>query len=801
MRIFKTVGFLVLTLVLVASLAIYTYLHWVVPNQSGVYSVPELSDTVEVRYDHFGVPHIYAQNDTDAYFALGFAVARDRLFQMELLRRVGAGRLSEVFGKDLVSTDAFFRTLGIDKQARFHAAAFSTQLNGEWQRRARAYMDGVNHYMATGPLPAEFTLLGIAAEPFTAVDMYLVSGYMALSFSEALKVDPVIQRISQIGSDYIKKVCPECDSDSTTSLLPIDKSKQAAFLSINRFMEQTLQSLPVQIWTGSNAWVVAPSRSETGSVLFANDTHIGYQQPSVWFEAHLDFEGHNLYGKYIAGMPFPLVAHNGSVACGVTMLENDDVQLYLEKDSVGKGYVYKDNLKPYYSRSETIRVKDGTDTTIVVRETVHGPVISDVVELVDSLGLGPVSMWWTYLQLPVTAFEISHGMAYAKNLDEFKISASKLNAPGLNIAYGDTAGNIAVFAAAKLPVYPSNGTTKMIVDGTSGEFDVTSYFPFETNPHRINPTSGFVYSANEALDTNSNRFPGYYPPFDRANRLAKILAADSSVSISDMCAWMMDDVSDSHRSSANLIHEVIAPVLAKSRNTDELFGLFVLGNWDGSHGLDDPAPSVYYLTLAGITERMMQDELGDKAFEAFRNTHQMKWSYPALLSDEKSPWWDDVGTTKKVERRDEIMVSAFRDAIAFLRSRFDGRSQWKWANLHTVEHGHALGAASPLNLLFNVGPYSVRGGLETINNMSFHIHSDTVFHVKYGPAMRTIVDLGSPASAISVLPTGQSGHVMSNHYDDQAKLHANGLFRPMLTDRIQIKDQSRGVLLLVPEIR
>lgn len=795
MKHFKRLAILVFVLLFIIGSIITAYLYTAVPSRDGRFEAPGLGDSVEVFHDAYGVPHIYAQNDTDAYFALGYVAASERLFQMELLRRVGAGRLAEVFGKDLVGTDAFFKTIGMESMARRHAAAFMTQMNGDWQRKARAYLDGINFFIASGPMPPEFVALGLQPERFTPVDMYLISGFMALNFSEAMRVDPVMHRIANLGPNYLSKVCPDCDTLLNPQPLQSPNSTEVALV---RSVQQTLGRLPIQVWTGSNAWVVSPARSSTGSVLFANDTHIGYQQPAVWFEAHLNFPGTDLYGKYISGMPFPLVAHNGSVSYGVTIFENDDVQLYLEKELDGGRYMHRDSAKPFVTRKETIRVKGAADSSFTVRETVHGPIVTDVVDEIDSLGLGPVSFWWVFLHSPNRAFETSHGMAYAKDMETFRNAANQLNAPGLNVAYGDTAGNFAVFAAVLLPKYPKPGSTKLIVDGSSGAYDVVDYYPVDRNPHRINPAVGFAFSANENLDTVLNTMPGYYPPFDRANRIQSLLSEDSSVTLDDMAHWMMDDVSVTHRNNARLLQALVEPLLKDNATPDELFGLFLLSTWDGSHRLADPAPSVYYLTLSGITERMMMDELGEALFEAFRNTHQMKLSYTSLISDPASPWWDDVTTADVKETRGELVLSSFREAVSYLSNRFPDRKSWAWGGMHTLEHKHALGQLPPLNQLFNVGPYGVGGGLETINNMSFHMNSKKPFQVAYGPAMRTIMDLGKPEEAISVLPTGQSGHVLSRHYDDQAKLLANGFFRPMLTNRKAIVSQSEGKLLFVP---
>jgi penicillin amidase len=810
----------ILTIVAVAGVAsvIFIYLQSSRPVYHGEVRLDGINQEVKIYHDAYGIPHIYASNEKDAYFALGYIHAQERLFQMELLRRVGAGRLSEILGPELVSTDAFFRTLGIAKSAKEASVMFFTKPNEAWQKQTLAYLKGVNAFMFQGPTPPEFKLLGIPKVNFTPEDIYLITGYMAFSFAEAFRTDPLLDKIqSKYGQEYLSALMPESliqisgdsvafisDSSGIQPLLEHyeqSNNSHRDHSELARLSDNIFNALPVAPWIGSNGWAIAPSKSVSGRALLANDTHIGYQQPAVWYEAHLEYPGFAIYGNYLAGMPFPLVGHNSVMGWGLTMFENDDLNFYREKISdrePGK-YLYKGKWENFRTREEVIKIKNGADSIITVRETVHGPVINDVVDQLDSTITDPVAAWWTYTRFPATALKVTHDLSNAKNMSDARKASSMVNAPGLNIIYADAEGNIALWPSARLPIYPAGMNTKILLNGWTGEHDILGYYDFEQNPLIENPESGFVYSANQAPGLiDSTQYPGYYAPDNRASRISFLLNSKEKWSRDDMSDLILDAVSSVHPLNAGIILDVIGddPVISKSPVHKK--AAETLRSWKGTHALKDTASTVYYKLLSNVLEMTMQDEIGEEDYNILVNTHFIKNAYTRILQNDSSLWWDNVNTTAIKETRRDIFVAAFSSTIDSLIKSSGNMTNWTWGSIHTVEHIHPLGRKEPLDKIFNVGPFPVRGGIETINNAAFPLNASDNFKVSYGPAMRKLIDFKDGGNGKSVLPTGQSGHVRSTHYSDQAALHVSGKFRDMKMTKDEIISGSTSILTLRP---
>ncbi len=751
-----------------------------------------VQEEVKVFFDEYSIPHIYAKNEKDAYFTLGYVHAQERLFQMEMLRRVGAGRLSEILGKDFVSVDAFFRTLGIQKTAKESAGMFFAKPTEEWQKNTLSYIQGINSFMFHGATPPEFLLIGIPKVKFTPEDIYLITGYMSFSFAEALRTDPILDKIyRKLGPEYMSSL--EWSTDSLPETVP--DSSASDVTAIASFVDNVFEKLPVKPWLGSNAWVLGASRSTTGTVLLANDTHIGYQQPAVWFEAHIEYPGHSIYGNYLAGIPFPLVGHNRNVSWGLTMLENDDMNLYREKVSVKNknSYEYKGVPENFRKSTEIIKIKGGTDTTIVIRETVHGPVINDVISQLDTNETNPVSLWWTYTRFPVTVLQVTHMLSEATSVDDGRKAASKVNAPGLNIVMGDVKGNISHWAAARLPVYKKGIHTNLILDGTSGADDIEGYYEFGNNPHSDNPASDYLISANNKPDSLPDLFPGYYAPAARNNRIEKLLNTKAKWSAEELKNVSTDIISDLHPQISKLIVDIIGTDTSVISSPVHREAARLLANWNGNHAVSDTTPTIYYKLLSTIFEMAMLDELGNDDYNTFVNTHLMKNSYMKFLSDSGSGWWNNVNTDYN-ETRKEIFTEAFKKTIDDLKNSSGEITNWAWGGAHTLEHVHPVGKRKILDKIFNVGPSAIKGGIETINNAGFLLNTSGKYPVTYGPAMRIILDLGNIENGWSVLPTGQSGHVRSPHYFDQNRMHNNGDFRPMMMNKEIIKESCTNIL-------
>jgi penicillin G amidase len=800
MKLFKRILLSFFIIFISVAVGLFFYLQYSKPIYEGVLSFSQIKKEVKVYNDTYGIPHIYAESATDAYFALGYVHAQERLFQMEMIRRVGSGELAEILGKDFLQTDKFFRTIGTRENALKSEKEFEQKKGTELYNITHAYLDGINEYLNNGKTPVEFTVMGIEKREFNVRDMYYVSGYMAFSFAQALKSDPLTDKMyEKLGDNYLndlsvnwpqgsqkiptnfnQKYEPKINNDLLSSH-DIEKVEGGIF--------EILNTLPAPAFIGSNSWAVAPSKSKSGKAMLANDTHIQYAQPSVWFEAHLEYPGTSLYGNFMAAVPFCLVGHSLSKAWGITMFENDDVDLYREK------YYGSDSLKTFYKDSlkidltiseEIVKVKGMEDQKFYIRKTSHGPIVNDFLSQKYN---NPISMYWTYNDFPNQLVDAFYYMNHSKNIDDFRKGVQLIHAPGLNITYADQNGNIASWAAAKLVKRPSYVNSKNILNGSSGKDENLGYYDFAYNPTMENPASGYVYTANNQHDTTAGLlYPGYYPPEDRAMRLVELIGSRSVLDLQDFKTIGIDITSTKEADVALVCIDVLKEFMAESSFTPiqkKAFDSFE--NWKGEHAIESIGPVIYYKILYNILKNSMQDELGEKDFEEFLSTEFFKNSYPKLFKIKNSIWWDDVSTKDKVETRSKIFKDAFVNSINELQEQLGADvSNWKWGNVHTTEFPHPLGQVALLKSFFNVGPFPSPGGTETVNNSGFKLNGDGIYNATFGPQMRIVLDFADVKNSESVIPSGQSGNFMSPHYADQAQLYIDGKYRKQLMDKDEI---------------
>ena len=743
-----------------------------------------LDSKVDVYYDEYAIPHIYAGNETDAYRAFGYVHAKERLWQMELIRRVAPGRLSEVFGDATVKTDKFFRMIGISEYSKTSVRLFNENAEPMIKDKVMAYLEGINQFIDQGQTPLEFTILGLEKSHFTLEDVYNTLGYMSFSFAMAHKTEPILTHIlEKHGAGYLKDLMIEVDSNSTI-IESASKATELEELSIQ--VDKIMNGLPVPAFLGSNSWVVSGNKTKNGKVLFANDPHIAFSQPSVWYEAHINTPDLNLYGYWLAGFPFPQLIHTDHHAIGLTMFENDDIDFFREKPNPVNAdqYEYKGEWLSFGKREEVIKVKDAEDVKMTIKTTVHGPVINDGVK-----GLGgsdPVSMWWVYTLHDNKNLEASYKLGKAKNMAEAREGAAMIHDPGLNIMYGDKDGNVAWWAAAKLPIRPDHVNPKLILDGSTGYDDPIGYFDFSENPQAENPEWGYVYSANNQSRSPSGKLhPGYYLPEDRAKRIVHLLEEKNDWTADDFKKMLTDVTSENASSIAKNMAGIVDLAVLNDLEKD---ALEKLAEWDGSCGLNSTAPVIYNKMLYHVSYTTFADELGGELFDVFNGSHLMKRSIQPLFANESSKWWDDVSTPELTETRTSIMTAAFKKSIDELSTQLGTDLQkWHWDQVHTLEHGHSFAAVPSLKKYFNIGPFPVPGNNETINNMIFRLQPDGTYEVLAGPSTRRIVDFADVAgNSWSILPTGQSGNVMSDHYSDQAEMYAKGEFRRQLMDKEEV---------------
>ncbi len=788
--------FLAIFFLIVAGYQIIRYQY--APTYSGTIEIQGLGAEVEVYYDDFGIPHIYAEQEEDAYLALGFVHAQDRLFQMEMMRRVGSGTLAELLGEDLLEVDKFFRTLGIPKHAIWSTEEWNKAPNSPWKKATQAYIQGVNQFITEGKLPIEYTLLGAKPREFTIEDVHSIVGYMSFTFAMAMKTDPLVTKMYRtLDPAYLEVLSVHTlpEHHFIPNHYP-NRDPETKSINFEETLTAMLEKLPVPLLEGSNAWVIGPDRTASGEVLFLNDTHIGFAQPSVWFEAHIEYPSFSFYGNHLAGVPFGLVGHTRTHSVGLTMFENDDQDFYEEQlnPNNAKETIYNDGFAPIQNREEIIPVKGMDPVTFEVRESVHGPIMNDVIPEIGRLTDNPVASWWVYVLEPTRALEATYKLSHAENIQEVEAAAKLIHAPGLNVMYGDKSGNIAWWASAKLPIRPIHVNSKVFLDGTNSQDEPTGWIPFEENPMAVNPASGFVASANNQPDTLSNGilYPGYYYPGDRWDRIAK--------TVSSRRDWDQQNIKSLQLEAINENHPINAKSMLLGVNQERFKGfedvLKALENWNGNHNLESIAPTLYYKWLYHTLHGMMADELGEVDFENFLRTFLYIRSVPNLVRTENSPWWNDISTDQQ-ETRSEILDRALIKSLEELSEQFGKNSnKWLWEKAVVLEHPHPLGAKKPLDKIFNVKAPAVPANEESVNKLAFELNGSGIYRVKSGPAMRIIIDFANVESSESVLPTGQSGNLFSPFYADQTVLFATGKYRPQLMNESMIKNSSNRKLIL-----
>ena len=782
----------ILILIVLIVVGAWLYSRTYQPNYSGELELNNLSDEVTIYFDEVGVPHIEAQNQQDAYTALGYVHAQDRLWQMELIRRIASGRLSEIFGKDLLQTDVFFAGLGIEEAAEKSISALDK--NSEPYLLTQAYLNGINQFINEGKTPLEFSLVGVEKENYTIKDVYNVFGYMAFSFAVAHKTDPLLTEIKEkLGDAYFNEIMTTDLNELTINKYETKEIKGELSAAVSKLMDK----LPVSTFIGSNSWVIAPEKTKNGKVLFANDPHIGFSQPSVWYENHIKTPDFEIYGFNIALMPFPLLGHNREYAYGLTMLANDDLNFYVEENNVENDNQYKtsDGYKSYALRSKTIKIKDEADTTFTVKVSKHGPIMNGIISHMNDDR--PIAMHWLYTQLDNEQLDVSYEMSHANSLNSFRTAVSKIHAPGLNVMYGDAKGNIAWFASAKLYQLRDSLSSKLYLDGASGNDEITEFLPFDENPQAINPSWNFVYSANNQPDSVRGKlYPGYYQPQDRAKRITTLLNQKNDFTKQDVEQMIYDVQSVT---VSDIAKDLLQNVNREDLSASQKKALSILESWNGDYQKTAIAPTIYNRFLYEVLAATYKDELGD-SFTLFINSQLQDQALPIQINRENSIWWDNVKTKNITETRNEIITNSFLSAYSFLEDQLgEDVDNWMWKRVISLEHEHAIGkAGGVLRSIFNVGPFETIGGNEVINNQIFQLDSTGVYKITAGPSTRRVIDFSDIENSSGILPTGQSGNVFSDHYKDQAQKFVDGEFVKMSLNEAEIK-KSENVLVLKPK--
>lgn len=806
-----------------------------VPLLDGTLSHAALTGETRIVRDNFGVPHISASNEYDAHFALGYAMGQDRLFQMEIVRRLAQGEVAELAGPLAVKVDAIVRAFRLKHKAE-ETVAIMREQQPEVVKVAEAFCAGLNFRQENEPLPFEFAILGIPAHTFTPADCVSVGALLPIAFADGMREDPTYTMakarhpemdLSQLFPSYSLETPATIVESMEEALAYLEAKKNAAgappaaaetpgpVSEAQRGAAASLSSLQALLdpfvamsdllgagALGSNSWVVGPTRTKSKTAILCNDPHIPFTNPSVWYEAHLTYPGYDFYGYHLALIPFPLIGHDQFHSWSLTMLANDDIDLFQETfDPADPMKVkYKGEWQEVKIAEETVKVRFGADRTVPIRITPHGPLVTDFVKISGGYDGPEVSLAWVWQRVVYTDLLAFYRMARAKSMEEFQAAVSLVTSPGVNVSYADAAGNIAWWAAGKIPIRPEGVFHKSLLNGADGSSEVIDFVPFEQNPHLINPPCGFIATANN-MPTVQNVGPiptmqGYWQPGDRAARIEEVLASKDDWDVESLKALQFDDKG---WAAPMVLSHVLGILEASGTSWNEAEGdaLAILKKWDFLHGVDSAGASIYQYVIDEILRQAVMDEFGEQLFGAY-TTFADHWNaFKYYIQHDDAMAWDNIDTPTK-ETRQEVVLKSFRAAIAKLQNRLGGTPDtWRWGRIHTMEFKHPFGYIPGLGRIFNVGPFESTGGAQIVNNMLYRPGAHK-YDVLAGPSTRRIIDFGDPTHALSVLPTGNSGIFTSPNYGDQAEMFMAGKYRVVNFTPEQIAAAKAHEIVLQP---
>ncbi len=741
---------------------------------------------VEILRDRRTVPHIFAENQEDAYFGLGFVHAQDRLWQMEMMRRTAAGRLAEVAGRKALASDRFMRTLNFQGLAEKQYAA----LDGAVRRALDAYAAGVNAWVAatSGAFPPEFTLTGFKPEPWKATDSLLWGRLMAFQLSGNWRDELLRARLTdRLSEAQIAEMWPAYPTDGPVSV------KQATAPWKGLALDALAAALPIrgaELGGASNGWVVAGRNTETGKPILANDPHLGFAAPVLWYLARLEAPGLRVTGATVPGVPFTILGHNGRIAWGMMSTHSDLQDLFVETvdpDDPGR-YLTPDGSRPFVTRTEVIAVRGGDNVTFTVRETRHGPVISDAV----TEGGKVLALSATFLAGDDKTPQAVYRLNRAEGWHDFLVAMQDFHAPQQNFVYADVDGTIGFLAPGRVPIR-RGGRGRIPGPGASGATDWTGFIPFDELPRIRNPRSGRIVNANNRIVGDD--YPHYISddwaaPY-RARRIIERLDQIKRQTLETTAGIQLDTVSLMAR---DLLPRLLA-ITAPSRTAER--ALEIMRAWDGVMSRDGPEPLIFNAWLRELNRAVYGDELGPLLADYW----SLRPRFMAAVLDGRGAWCDDVGTPGREDCSD-VIAAALERALAQLATSFGADMEaWRWGAAHRARFAHSAFANLPVlgrytNLAIETG-----GGNYTVNRGASRVNDETSpFANVHGAGFRAVYDLADLSRSRFMIATGQSGNPMSPFYGDMLKGWRDGEALDLGTDRLATRRVAKGVLMLVSAV-
>ena len=775
----------------IAGVALLLRFRTSLPRLDGAVTVAGLERPVSIVRDARGVPHIHAGSENDAWFALGYVHAQDRLFQMEMQRRAGQGRLAEMLGAPGLVPDRLFRSLGLYRRAQESVR----HLPAGQLRALEAYAAGVNQWLLTreGALPPEFDLFFIDFEPWAPADTIVWGKLMAIRLSTDWQDELLRARIvREAGREAIPVLFPPYPGDG-----PVTVGPREARLARELDLAARLAPLPREARGGgaSNAWALRPGRTATGDSILASDPHLDMNAPGLWYLAQINAPGLHLDGATVPGVPLLLMGHNGHIAWGMTAgyIDTDDVILEkLDPDDPAR-YLAGGESLAFDVRTETIRVRFGEDVTLTVRESRNGPAIDLGGDPAD---LGRQEQRVAVLRAPWlsradTSAAAIAGINRAKSWDEFRDALRLFIGPVHNFVYADRAGNIGYLVPGLIPVRKRAESGFLPQDGASPDSELAGYIPHDELPQSYNPPDGVLISAN-------NRIAGAdYPYFlsrswgdhYRATRIAQLVAAKDRFTPDEIARMQADHVSLAARAA-------LPPMLGfEPAGARQRRAVAMLKGWDGAMARARPEPLIYTVWSYELNRRLYGDELGAVAddYVSYRPDVVIN-----ILTNHPA-WCDDVRTAA-AEDCPAILRQSLGAALDFLARELGGDpSSWRWGDLHHAEMRHEVLGAIPLLDRLTTVRIAADGSRHTVNKAAMSYLDANPFAAREGAGFRGVYDFSDLRASRFTLSTGQSGNPLSFYYDNLLRDWRDVRHLRLARDEAAARQDAIGVLTLFPE--
>jgi len=814
-----TIGIVVssLIIIIVGGYIFYNMLKTSLPVYEGELKTQNIKVEIKVYFDSLAVPYIFAENDEDAAFALGFLHAQERMFSMDLMRRAGEGRLSEIFGEETVPFDKMFRTIGIYRTAEM----IKEKMNPEALKLLEAYSNGVNFYIneKKNEFPFEFDVLGYEPEEWKPEHSIIIIRMMAWELNVSWWTDITFTELVQkLGEEKVKEIIPVFPENAPT-IIPHDIKKYSQvndnFIETDKAFRKFMGMSGTHL--GSNNWVVSANKSLSGKPVIANDPHLAFRAPGIWYAAVIKSPDWNAAGVTLPGVPGVVIGKNENIAWTLTNIMTDESDFYFETlDPSKTKYLVDNKWHNLEIIHDTIKVRVAAGVPFDIKITHRGPIISDIhpyniVYNKDEKVYPPISMRWLGNEFS-DEMDAFLKINKSKNKEEFKSAVEEFNIPGQNFVYADKEGNIGYIFGGALPLRKTDCTT-FVFDGSKSENDWKGFVSRNELPSLLNPSTNFIATANnKVIKDFKYHITNLWEPSARIERITELLEAKEKHSVKDYMQYQADIYSPYAKKIIPYIFSAFENAEVKDYNLNQSIKL--LKEWSAL-GCEiekfSQAPAVYLTFFEKLMKNIYLDEMGDDLFNQFIFLANVPYrNIPELLDKPESSWFDDISTKNKREYRDDIIRKSFSDALDELENKF-GKDikDWQWGKIHKVTFKHAFsGISGMLDALINIGPFEISGDGTTIFNTEYPFsesiekysafsHND--FDCELGPSMRFIYDFAQPDEFYLILTTGQSGNVLSDHYSDMTHLWLDGKYMKIGTNYESIINSKNKLLMITPK--